>query len=201
MLFRPSLPWCFPIREVPFEQKESQEQEQQQQQEETGGTSIVSAAARSYIREFLGAFLMLFRPSLPWCFGVLVAKNACQGLFLHPGGAFWTEGVAGAGAAAAGGNRRKKYSFSSSCHGVFPSGRFLLQQQQQQEATGGKSSYKQPFLWVSEVTLGSFWAQFWCFSVLRCHGVFPSGRCILNRRSRRSRSSSSSSRMKQEEKV
>ena len=33
MLFRPSLPWCFPIREVLFEQKESQEQAQQQQQE------------------------------------------------------------------------------------------------------------------------------------------------------------------------
>ena len=43
VLFRPSLPWWFPIREVPFEQKESQEQEQQQ--EETGGKSIVSAAA------------------------------------------------------------------------------------------------------------------------------------------------------------
>ena len=43
MLFRPSLLWCFPIREVPFEQKESQEQEQQQ--EETRGKSIVSAAA------------------------------------------------------------------------------------------------------------------------------------------------------------
>ena len=43
MLFRPSLPWCFPIREVPFEQKESQEQEQQQ--EETEGKSIVAAAA------------------------------------------------------------------------------------------------------------------------------------------------------------
>ena len=43
MLFRPSLPWCFPIREVPFGQKESQEQEQQQ--EETGGKSIASAAA------------------------------------------------------------------------------------------------------------------------------------------------------------
>ena len=25
------LPWCFPIRQVPFEQKESQEQEQQQE--------------------------------------------------------------------------------------------------------------------------------------------------------------------------
>ena len=31
------LPWCFPIRQVPFEQKESQEQEQQQQQEEIEG--------------------------------------------------------------------------------------------------------------------------------------------------------------------
>ena len=45
MLFRPPLPWCFPIREVPSEQKESQEQEQQEQPEETGGKSIVSAAA------------------------------------------------------------------------------------------------------------------------------------------------------------
>ena len=44
VLFRPSLPWCFPIREVPFEQKESQEQEQQQQ-EETGRKSRVSAGA------------------------------------------------------------------------------------------------------------------------------------------------------------
>ena len=30
--FRPSLPWCFPIRELPFEQKEQQEQEQQQEE-------------------------------------------------------------------------------------------------------------------------------------------------------------------------
>ena len=28
---------------------------------------------------------------------------------------------------------------------------------------------------VSEVTLGSFWSQFGCFSILHCHGVFPSG--------------------------
>ena len=31
------------------------------------------------------------------------------------------------------------------------------------------------FLSVSEVTLGTFWAQFSCFSVLPCHGVFLSG--------------------------
>ena len=33
MPFRPSLPGCFPIRELPFEQKEQQEQKQQQQEE------------------------------------------------------------------------------------------------------------------------------------------------------------------------
>ena len=30
--FRPSLPWCFPIRELFFEQKEQQEQKQQQEE-------------------------------------------------------------------------------------------------------------------------------------------------------------------------
>ena len=50
MLFRPSLPWCFPIWEVPFEQKESQEQEQQQQ-EETGGKSIVFPSGRSLFQQ------------------------------------------------------------------------------------------------------------------------------------------------------
>ena len=55
MLFRPSLPWCFPIREVHFEPKESQEQEQQQQQEETG-KSIVSAAAAMVFSHPGGSF-------------------------------------------------------------------------------------------------------------------------------------------------
>ena len=38
-LFRPSLPWCFPIRELSFEQKEQQEQEQQQQKEKVAKKS------------------------------------------------------------------------------------------------------------------------------------------------------------------
>ena len=54
-----------------------------------------------------------------------------------------------------------------------------------------KVAENHPFLWVSEITLGTFWAQFCCLSVLHCHGVFPSGSCRLNRRSSRSRSSSS----------
>ena len=42
-------------------------------------------------------------------------------------------------------------------------------------AARGKSSQNHNFLWVSEVTLGIFGVQFWGFSVLHCHGVFPSG--------------------------
>ena len=54
-------------------------------------------------------------------------------------------------------------------HGVFPpAGDFfeavLLQQPQLKN---------HPFLWVSEVTLGSFLARFWNLFVLQRHGVFP----------------------------
>ena len=73
------------------------------------------------------------------------------------------------------------------CHGVFPSGDQQQQQkplQQQVEkianfifiaAARGNSSQNHHFLWASEVTLGIFGVQFWGFSVLHCHGVFPSG--------------------------
>jgi len=54
---------------------------------------------RSYIRQFLAAILMLFRPSLLWGFaagsGSIFGVAACTG-------------VAGAGAVAAAGNRRKR---------------------------------------------------------------------------------------------
>ena len=60
---------------------------------------------RSYIRQFLGGILMLFRPSLPWDLLLGVVR------FLASQRA---TGVAGAGAAAAaGGNRRKKKLKSS----------------------------------------------------------------------------------------
>ena len=70
-------------------------------------------------------------------------------------------------------------------HGVFLSGdqqqqQKPLQQQEEKVAKIHSSSKrkKQPnhhFLWVSEVTLGIFGVQFWGFSVLHCHGIFPSG--------------------------
>ena len=68
---------------------------------------------------------------------------------------------------------------------VFPSGDQQQQQkplQQQEEkvakihsSSKRKSSQNHHFLWVSEVALDVFGVQFWCFSVLHCHGVFPSG--------------------------
>ena len=72
---------------------------------------------RSYIREFLGAILMLFRLSLPWGFAAGsgsifgVARAAAAAAAASSYNLFFSMGfrrVAGAGAAAAGGNRRKK---------------------------------------------------------------------------------------------
>ena len=49
------------------------------------------------------------------------------------------------------------------------------QQQQKRLQQQEEKVAKIHFLWVSEVTLGIFGVQFWGFSVLHCHGVFPSG--------------------------
>ena len=80
--------------------------------------SSFSMGFRSYIRQFLGAILMLFRPSLPWGFaagsGSILGVAACH---------------------------RSSRSSSS----------------RKQEEKVAKNHL---FLWVSEVTLGSFWAQF-----------------------------------------
>ena len=51
-----------------------------------------------------------------------------------------------------------------------------LQQQEEKPAKiHRKRSQNHHFLWVSKVTLGISRVQFWGFSVLHCHGVFPSG--------------------------
>ena len=79
---------------------------------------------RSYIRQFLGAILMLFRPSLPWGFaagsGSIFGVAACHRSSRSRSSSRKQEEkvatkirVAGAGAAAAGGNRRKKQLKSS----------------------------------------------------------------------------------------
>ena len=83
---------------------------------------------RSYIRQFLAAILMLFRPSLPWgfaagsgsIFGVAACHRSSRSRSRSSSSRKQEEKVAtiifsigfrrvaGAGAAAAGGNRRKK---------------------------------------------------------------------------------------------
>ena len=78
---------------------------------------------RSYIRQFLGAILMLFRPSLPWGFaagsGSIFGVAACHRSSRSRSSSSrkQEEKVATkirvAGAAAAGGNRRKKQLKSS----------------------------------------------------------------------------------------
>ena len=110
----------------------------------------------AYIREFLGS-----------------SSGFTAMVFSHPGAVFWIEGVARAGAAA----RAQVWYFSVlHGHGVFPSGSCLLNrrssksrssssrnrrpsshQQQEEEKVAKITSH--PFLWVSEVTLGSFWAR------------------------------------------
>ena len=101
---------------------------------------------RSYVRHFRGAILRLLRPSLPWCFP-----------------------IRGPAAAAA------KASAAAGGKGVFSHPGPAAAAAKASAAAGGKSGSNHHFLWVSEVTLGIFGVQFWGFSVLHCHGVFPSG--------------------------
>ena len=94
MLFRPSLPWGFAagsgsIFGVAACHRSSRSRSSRKQ--ETVATIIFSMGFRkvagsmgfrSYIRQFLGAILMLFRPSLPWGFaagnGLTIGAAACH---------------------------------------------------------------------------------------------------------------------------
>ena len=96
---------------------------------------------RSYIRQFLGAILMLFRPSLPWGFAT------------GSGSIF--------GVAACHRSSRSRSSSSSRKQEEKVATRFFsigfMKNQKKQEENVAKNHL---FLWVSEVTLGKFWAQF-----------------------------------------
>ena len=100
MLFRPSLPWgfaagsgCGSIFGVAacHRSSRSRSSSSSRKQEEKVATIIFSMGFRkvagsmgfrSYIRQFLGAILMLFRPSLPWGFaagnGLTIGAAACH---------------------------------------------------------------------------------------------------------------------------
>ena len=101
---------------------------------------------RSYIRQFLGAILMLFRPSLPWGFaagsGSILGVAACH--------------------------RSSRSRSSSSRKQEEKVATIIFFYRFQTSSCSSSSRRKQEekvakiifFLWVSEVTLGSFWAQF-----------------------------------------
>ena len=98
MLFRPSLPWGFAAGNGSIfgvaachRSSRSRSSSSSRKQEENVATIIFSMGFRkvagsmgfrSYIRQFLGAILMLFRPSLPWGFaavnGWTIGAAACH---------------------------------------------------------------------------------------------------------------------------
>ena len=104
------------------------------QKEKVAKKSSFSMGFRSYIRHFLVAILMLFRPSGPCCLSVAEAP------FLS---CFWSQ-----------------FWYFSVLQGP------------------AVWAWRTRRFWAWK--LGSFWSQFCRFSVLHCHGVFPSGSCLLN---------------------
>ena len=141
---------------------------------------------RSYIRQFLGAILMLFRPSLPWwfaagsrsIFGVAVCNRSSR-------------------SRSSSSSRKQEekvatiiffYRFQKSSRSRSSSSRRKQEEKVakiiffygfQKTAAGGKRRKQEEkaakstslFLWVSEVTLGSFRVQFWCFPSFTAMGI------------------------------
>ena len=76
--FRPSVPWCFPVRQVLFESEQHQEQKQYRSSSKSSSRNSrkmqpkasFSSFFRSYVTHFFSEILVLFRPSVPWCFPV-----------------------------------------------------------------------------------------------------------------------------------
>ena len=163
MLFRPSLPWGFAagsgsIFGVAACHRSSRSRSSSSRKQEEKVATIIfsmgfrkvagSMGFRSYIRQFLGAILMLFRPSLPWGFA------AGNGLTI--------------GAAACHRSSRIRSSSSRKQEEKVATIIFFYRFQKSSRSRSSSSRRKQEgkvakiifFYWVSEVTLGSFWAQF-----------------------------------------
>ena len=70
VLLRPSVPWCFPIREVSFQQQLKNNSSSSSSSRKKQPKLSFSSGFRSYVRHFLGAIFVLLRPSVPWCFPI-----------------------------------------------------------------------------------------------------------------------------------
>ena len=180
MLFRPSLPWGFAagsgsILGVAACHRSSRSSSSSRKQEEKVATIIFSigfrrvagaAAAggnrrkkklkssfsmgfRSYIRQFLGAILMLFRPSLPWGFaagsGSILGVAACH--------------RSSRSRSSSSRKQEEKVATIIFFYRFHKSSRSRSSSRRKQDEKVAKIK-NHFFLWVSEVTLGSFWAQF-----------------------------------------
>ena len=70
VLLRPSVPWCFPIREVSFQQQLKNNSSSSSSSRKKQPKLSFSSGFRSYVRHFLGTIFVLLRPSVPWCFPI-----------------------------------------------------------------------------------------------------------------------------------
>ena len=90
MLLRPALPWCFPIRQLSFEQKE---QQQQQKGEKVAKITILNEEKVAKITNFYG-FQKLRQGVLGCNFDASPSFTAM--VLSHPGAVFWTGAAAAA---------------------------------------------------------------------------------------------------------
>ena len=162
--------------------------------------SSFSMGFKSYVRHFRGAIWGLLHPSLPWCFPIRGPAAAAAKASAAAGWKRKPKFIA-----AARGNRSQNHHFLwvsevtlgifgvqfwvfsvLHCHGVFLSGDQQQQQKplqrQEENVTKIHSSSKRKKQPKSSFSMGfrsyvtHFRGAIWGgFSVLHCHGVFPSG--------------------------
>ena len=169
MLFRPSLPWgfaagsgCGSIFGVAACHRSSRSRSSSSRKQEEKVATIIfsmgfrkvagSMGFRSYIRQFLGAILMLFCPSLPWGFA------AGNGLTIGAAACHWSSRIRSSSSSSSRKQEEKVatiiffYRFQKSSRS-----RSSSSSRRKQEEKVAKIIF---FYWVSEVTLGSFRVQF-----------------------------------------
>ena len=163
MLFRPSVPWGFAagsgsIFGVAACHRSSRSRSSSSRKQEEKVATIIfsmgfrkvagSMGFRSYIRQFLGAILMLFRPSLPWGFA------AGNGLAIGAAACHRSSRIRSSSSSR---KQEEKVATIIFFYRFQKSSRSRSSSRRKQEGKVAKIIF---FYWVSEVTLGSFWAQF-----------------------------------------
>ena len=168
MLFRPSLPWGFAAGSGSIlgiaachRSSKSRSSSSSRRQEEKVAEIIFFYGFQKIIRQFLGAILMLFRPSLPWGFaagsGSILGVAACHR-------------SSRSRSSSSSRKQEEKVATSIFFYRFQKSSRSSSSSRRKQEEKVAKIIFHL-FLWVSEVTLGSFWAQFCTFPSFSAMGI------------------------------